>query len=152
MSFFFFSPLPLQILASILFLRTERKVNAILCWFFFSHKKDASLCLECTHDKLIILYVVLVSCRDCFSLTLSHWQNDSLPQQIFFFFFFFQIYMNKYIYSKLASRASYLYFLSLKYTVRCWQVPSTSSGFLAQLRLAFVNFKNKYRETYVFEI
>lgn len=68
--------------------------------------------------------------------------------------FIIQIYMNKdiYIYSKLASRASYLYFLGLKYTVRCWQVPSTSSGFLAQLHLAFVNFKNKYRDLCVWDI
>lgn len=67
--------------------RTKGKCNFVLILGgFFSHKKDASLCPECTYDKLIILYVVLVSCHYCFScLTLSHWQNDSLPQQIHFF-------------------------------------------------------------------
>lgn len=143
----FFSSLPLQILASILFLGTELKVNATwstLCWFyfFFSHKKRCKsvswvyvrqinnfVCCACVMSPLFQLFDFI---------SLAEWFSPTTNP-----FFFCQIYMNKYIYSKLASRASYLYFLSLKYTVRCWQVPSTSSGFLAQLRLAFVNFKKQ---------
>lgn len=112
-------PLPLPVLSNIQFLSTDLKVNRTLCTFFFSpsHKKDTYLCIECMYDKLIILYVVLVSYHFYFSCSaLFHRQNDSLTQQIHCFS---SKYMNKYIYSKLASRASYLYFLSLKYTVRC---------------------------------
>lgn len=135
------------------------KSNYTSDFFLDTHthtQKKGKLVSECMYNKLIILNIMLVSCHHYFScLTFSHCQDDSFTQQIpclSFKYIWIKIYIYIYIYSKLASRASYLYFLGLKYTVRCWQVPSTSSRFLAQLHLAFVNFKNKYKDLCVWDI